>query len=159
MHKWKVTFYLGVCLLLFGGCATIQKAVPDVLKSQEQIKVDQAMEAFEIAQQKQKDLAAALTPHLPAPGGQIANEIITNRRDYLGEREAHVKLLVAEFNLKITALEKKSKKSGYFALGTKGLGIASGIASATLVAASPANAAIVAGLGAFSAGVLVFEDN
>lgn len=74
------------------------------------------------------------------------------------EREAYLKTLRAELNVKIVSLEKKAMDSGYFDLGATGLGIASGIASAVLVVASPANAATVAGLGAFSSGILAFGD-
>ena len=93
----------------------------------------------------------------------VTNAILTPpmvnyRIKFLNERRAYMNVLVAEFDRREALLERKACNAGYLALGTKATGIGAGIASAILVAASPANAATVAGLGAVGAGSAALQD-
>lgn len=57
MYKYFIAIFLVGCLLLFGGCATDKiLVVPDVFKSSEQIKLQDAKTALKAAEIKQKNL-------------------------------------------------------------------------------------------------------
>ena len=146
-------------LLQLVGCATVKQMVPNALKSNEQIQLEDLTKKKELAIAANAELMGKLESALTtAQDGKLTTDIAKYRRLYLRERQAYVSSLLAEEAEREAQLNKKSKKSGYFALGTKSIGIFSGIASAVLVAASPANAATVAGFGALSSGSAALQD-
>lgn len=143
------------CLLCL-GCGAM-----NVVKSDEQIEKEKTQEKLEEAQRKQGDKEGALlalSKTVTPPDGPITDAVAQYRRAKLDERKAYVATLIAECENREAELKKKAKRAGYFALGTKGVGVASGITSALLIAVSPANAGIVAGLGAFSSGTAALQD-
>ncbi len=166
MLKKSVIFV--VVMLFITGCASVQKttvesqpsdqtimkssdgtSVIDFIKSEEQIGLDKA-------KSKYKD---ALSEHNVAIKELKPTNVVgmDAQRAYIKERRAYVEMLKAELDTKIAKLEKKAKNSGYFGLGSKAAGILAGIASAILVAASPANTPYVAGLTGFSTGLIAME--
>lgn len=150
-----------IMTLIVTGCTTLNKAI-NILKSDEQIAVDEAEAKYEIAEEDFKAIEPkliSLIPKMDIPAGvvTIPPTVAEARREYLKGKEIQVNKLKAGINKKITILEKQAKEVGYFAVSLKGMGISAGIASTALVAASPANAVWVAGLGAFTTGALAFE--
>jgi hypothetical protein len=75
----------------------------------------------------------------------------------LKAQETYVDFLKTKIDQKIARIEKRGRKSSYFGVGSKAAAICAGIASAVLVTASPANAATVAGLNAFTTGAVALE--
>nr|VFK59000.1 MAG: hypothetical protein BECKTC1821F_GA0114240_102822 [Candidatus Kentron sp. TC] len=147
--------------------------VPDTIKSDEQVAIEASETILTEKQEKRKETLKDLLSHEAlishkAPfrhasgqyGGSVvpSPDVVENRRKLLKDREAYVSLLIAEARKREAKLNKTARKAGYFAMGTKSVGILSGIASAVLVAASPANAATVAGLSALSSGSAAFQD-
>ncbi len=152
----KVVF--AVSILLLTGCATLQSTIPDMFKSDEQVQLDKAKGKLAEAQNDQKIKADHLKG-VPVPDIETRkSEVTIYRRAMLDQRRTYVQELIAEYKTREAELKKKAARAGYFALGTKSVAIASGIASAILVAASSANAAIVAGLIALSTGTVAFQD-
>lgn len=140
--------------LVCSGCATL---VPDFVKSAAQIKLDNATAQLTASQAEQKTQAAKLA-RASVPKSDTPITEAQYRRLFLDERKQYVATLVEEYNQLEAKLEKKARNAGYFALSTKAVGIASGVAAAILVAASPANAATVAGLSALTTGTIAFQD-
>ncbi|MCG8564818.1 MAG: hypothetical protein MI747_07025 [Desulfobacterales bacterium] len=141
MRIISFSFVLTAVLFLTCGCSQIQHAVPDIIKSNARIQLEKKTEELKNAQLQMKAL----------PGTPVSRE------EQLQAAKTRYELLKAEYEYKIACLEQTSRKSNYFFLGSKGLGIAAGVTSAVLVAASPANAAAVAGLTTFSAGLIALE--
>jgi hypothetical protein len=108
----------------------------------------------------EKERAKVLLPDMVVQNdNEPTTPIVEYRRLFLDGRKHYVEnVLIAEYDIREAELKKKLNNAGYFALGTKGVGISAGIASAILVTASPANAAIVAGLGALTSGTVAFQD-
>jgi uncharacterized repeat protein (TIGR02543 family) len=168
----KISFCLISCLLLMGCSIPLRQYIPDMLKSTEQINLEAAKDDLDAARGiykkrylqgagEQKTPGASECPKISPPGGEsnaVKPETVKERWQYLDERWAYVEILKCELGVNIASLEKKAKDESTFFLGLKGLGIGSGIASATLAAASPANAAVVAGLTVFTTGTLAFEE-
>ena len=114
---------------------------------------------WQLHQAEQEKQAAELAQAiLPDSNSVITGDVAQYRRQFLDERRLYVATLVKEYKEREAELNKRAKNAGYFALSTKAAGITSGVAAALLVAASPANAATVAGLSAFSTGTIAFQD-
>ena len=157
-------FFLSLILiaaLIVTGCATLKKAT-NIIKSDEQIAIDEAKAKSEKAEKdykayEPKEPSLILKMDIPAGVVKIPTTVVEARREYLYGKKKEVDKFKASIDEKIKTIEKEAKKASYFAVSLKGMGIATGIASTALVAASPANAVWVAGLGAFTTGALAFE--
>lgn len=151
---------LAVIIFSVSGCAStsLKNAVPDILKSREQIQVEKTEAALLDIRGSQILKYQNLAKIVPPATKQITGDVAEYRRNFLGIRRGDIVSLLKEFEDREAKLKKDATRAGYFMLGTKSLGIVSGIASAVLVAASPANAATVAGLAALSSGTAAFQD-
>lgn len=160
MKRAAFNTFILICLIC-QSCA----AVPDLIKSHEQIKIDRAEKKLEDNKKdcgtKTKQLEAKLqvvNALMPKTDSPVTEAVAEYRRLLLDDRQCYVQTLLDEHAKNEAILEKKMKNASYLALGTKSIAICSGIASAVLVAASPANAVYVAGLGAVSSGTAAFQE-
>lgn len=141
------------------GCASVSDIVPNTIKSDSQIALEKSGKIFGQVESEYKKSRDALSKLARSKqDGRMTADVAEYRRTLLDERKAYVSLLIAEARKREAKFSKTARKAGYFAMGTKSVGILSGIAAAVLVAASPANAATVAGLSALSSGTVAFQD-
>jgi len=152
-----------IVTVIVSGCTTLN-IVANTIRSNEQIELNEKEDKYDKVKKefkaKEANLATTLKEmeiSLSVKEGKIPAPVVQARRNYLEIKELYVELLKAAIDLKIAGLNKQARQAGYFALGNKAVGIGSGIASAALVVASPANAVWVAGLTTFSTGLIAFE--
>lgn len=88
----------------------------------------------------------------------VSEGVVTIRRHHVKEREAYVEVLKSELAVTLASLEKASKDAGFFFMGLRGAGVASGIAAAALTAANAAaNMPWTMGLGVFTTSILALQ--